>query len=58
LELVNKVDTDLDLKQVKKTIKNSVITMEIMEKEISETTSSLQYVDMSVYNEWLEKSKN
>lgn len=56
LELVNKVDTDLDLKQVKKTIKNSVITMEIMEKEISETTSSLQYVDMSVYNEWLEKN--
>jgi hypothetical protein len=58
LELVNKVDTNLDLKEVKKTIKNSVITMEIMEKEISETTSSLQYVDMSVYNEWLEKSKN
>ena len=56
LELVNKVDTDLDLKQVKKTIKNSVITMEIIEKEISETTSSLQYVDMSVYNEWLEKN--
>lgn len=56
LELVNKVDTNLDLKEVKKTIKNSVITMEIMEKEISETTSSLQYVDMSVYNEWLEKN--
>ncbi len=56
LELVNKVDTNLDLKEVKKTIKNSVITMEIMEKEISETTSSLQYVDMSIYNEWLEKN--
>ena len=56
LELVNKVDTNLDLKEVKKAIKNSVITMEIMEKEISETTSSLQYVDMSVYNEWLEKN--
>ena len=56
LELVNKVDTNLDLKEVEKTIKNSVITMEIMEKEISETTSSLQYVDMSVYNEWLEKN--
>lgn len=55
LDLVSEIDLDLDISKVKKTIKNSVITMELLEKEISETTSSLKYTDMSVYEDWLKE---
>lgn len=55
LDLVSKIDSDLNISKVKKTIKNSVITMELLEKEILETTSSLKYTDMSIYENWLKE---
>lgn len=55
LDLVSKIDDDLNISEIKKTIKNSVITMELLEKEIAETTSSLKYTDMSVYENWLQE---
>lgn len=55
LELANKIEKDINISEIKKTIKNSVITMEILEKEILETNSSLKYVDMSIYEDWLKE---
>lgn len=55
LDLVNNLEQNIDLKNIKKTIKNSVITMEMLEKEISETTSSLKFTDMSIYENWLQE---
>lgn len=55
LELVNKIDSDLKINEVKKTIKNSVITMELIEQEIQETTPSLKFTDMSLYENWQKK---
>lgn len=55
LDLVSKIDNNLNISEIKNTIKNSMITMELLEKEIAETTSSLKYTDMSVYKNWLQE---
>jgi len=52
---VNKIDSDLKINEVKKTIKNSVITMELIEQEIQETTPSLKFTDISLYENWQKK---
>jgi hypothetical protein len=31
--------------------------MELLEKAISETTSSIEYVDMTVFDEWLKEDE-
>jgi len=56
LDLANNVD-NLELDSLKKQLKNSVITMELLEKAISETTPSTKFVDMSVFDEWIEEEK-
>ena len=37
---------------------DNYITQELLEKAIAETTSSLKYVDMKIYEEWLKEEKN
>ncbi|MCP4522889.1 MAG: ATP-binding protein, partial [Candidatus Gracilibacteria bacterium] len=54
LDLANNVDT-LDVTTLKEKLENSVITMTLLEKAISETTSSIKYVDMTVFDEWLKE---
>lgn len=58
LDLANLVEQDdADLSNIKETLSNSVITMELLEKAISETTSSIKYTDMTVYEDWLKEEK-
>jgi len=56
LDLANNVDT-LDVTTLKEKLENSVITMALLEKAISETTSSIKYVDMTIFDEWLKEDK-
>ncbi len=44
-----------NLEEIRKKLEKQVITMELLEKAISETTSSLKMVDMSVYDNWEKK---
>jgi len=50
-------DRNTDLNSIKEKISSSVITMELLEKAIKDTTSSIKYVDMSIYQKWLEAWK-
>lgn len=55
LNLANLVDTENpDIESIKDKITNSVITMELLEKAIKETDSSVKFVDMSVYENFLD----
>ena len=58
LDLANLVDDEnADLKSIKAKLTNSMITMDILEQAIKETTSSIKYVDMSIYDNWLKEDK-
>lgn len=48
-------NTDADLADLEKSIQGNAITMAQLRKAITETTSSLKMVDMSIYTKWLEK---
>ena len=52
LDMANDID-NLDLSTLKAKLSESVITMELLEKAISETTSSIKFVDMTIFDEWL-----
>jgi transitional endoplasmic reticulum ATPase len=55
LNLANLVDTENpDIESIKDKITNSVITMELLKKAIKETDSSVKFVDMSVYENFLD----
>lgn len=56
LDLANNID-NIDPKTLKAKLSNSVITMELLEKAISETTSSIEYVDMSIFDNWIKEDK-
>ena len=56
LDLANNID-NLDPKTLKEKLKNSVITMKLLEKAISETTPSTKFVDMSIFDEWIKEDK-
>lgn len=56
LDLANWID-DIDPKTLKEKLENSVINMQILEKAISETTSSIKYVDMTIFDEWLKEDE-
>jgi len=56
LDLANNID-DIDPTKLKEKLKNSVITMQLLEKAISETTPSTKFVDMSIFNEWINEDK-
>ncbi len=53
LDVVDNIDSIKDLK----TLEDHKITMESLRKTILETPSSLKAVDMSIYENWLEKMK-
>ncbi len=58
LDLANLIDNEKnDLNSINEKILNSIITMDLLEKAIKETTPSTKFVDMSIYNEWLDKDK-
>lgn len=52
LELAKNINKNSDLEAIKKDIEKSVITMELLEKAIKETTPSTKFVDMSIYENW------
>ncbi len=56
LDLANNIDT-LDPTKLKEKLQNSVITMQLLEKAISETTPSTKFVDMSIFDEWINEDK-
>jgi SpoVK/Ycf46/Vps4 family AAA+-type ATPase len=56
LDLANNID-NLDPNKLKEKLKNSVITMKLLEKAISETTPSTKFVDMSIFDEWIKEDK-
>jgi len=58
LNLANSLDSEnIDYEKIEKSIDNHIITMELLEKAISETTPSTKFVDMSIYDEWLNEDK-
>lgn len=56
LDLANNIDT-LDSSTLKEKLENSVITMSLLEKAITETTPSTKFVDMTIFDEWLAEDK-
>ena len=56
LDLANNID-NLDPNKLKEKLKNSVITMKLLEKAISETTPSTKFVDMNIFDEWIKEDK-
>jgi SpoVK/Ycf46/Vps4 family AAA+-type ATPase len=56
LDLANNID-NLDPNKLKEKLKNSVITMKLLEKAISETTPSTKFVDMSIFDKWIKEDK-
>lgn len=58
LDLADSLSSEkANLEQIKKSMWNNIITMDLLKKTIKETVSSLKMVDMSVYEEW-EKTIN
>jgi len=58
LDLANSLDWEnIDFEKIEKSIDQHIITMELLEKAISETTPSTKFVDMSIYDEWLNENK-
>jgi transitional endoplasmic reticulum ATPase len=56
LNLANNID-NIDPTKLKEKLANSVITMQLLEKAISETTPSTKFVDMSIFEEWINQDK-
>jgi len=56
LDLANNID-DIDPTKLKEKLQNSVITMQLLEKAISETTPSTKFVDMTIFDEWINEDK-
>ena len=56
LDLANNID-NLDITKLKDKLENSVITMKLLEQAISETTPSIKFVDMSVFDDWIKEDK-
>lgn len=57
LDLVHTLDENTKLKDIQIQLDDNVINMELLEQAIKETTSSLKFVDMSVFDEWLKEDK-
>lgn len=58
LDLAQNIDDEnIDLKSIKDKLNHSVITMQLLEKAILETTPSTKFVDMSVFDEWIKEDK-
>lgn len=58
LDLANSINWgDIDFSGIHESLDNHKIDMELLEKAILETTSSIKYVDMSVFEEWLKENK-
>lgn len=57
LDLANSID-NIDASKLKENLENSVITMKLLEKAISETTSSIEFVDMSVFDDWIKDDED
>ena len=56
LDLANNID-DIDPTKLKEKLQNSVITMQLLEKAISETTPSTKFVDMTIFDEWINENQ-
>lgn len=56
LDLANNID-NLDPTKLKEKLANSVINMTLLEKAISETTPSTKFVDMSIFDKWINEEK-
>jgi hypothetical protein len=46
---------DLNLEQINQKLEKNTISMKILEKSIKEHPSSLNMVDMSIYENWIKK---
>lgn len=58
LDMANNVDlANIDYDKLQKDLDMNIITMDLLRVAIAETTSSLTYVDMSVFDEWLKEEK-
>jgi ATP-dependent Zn protease len=58
LDLANIVtDWKTSLEEIQEQLDDHVINMELLEQAIKETTSSLKFVDMSVFDDWLKEEK-
>ncbi len=58
LDLANMVDNEnANFDKIKEQLDDSIITMELLEQAIKETTSSIKYTDMSIYEDWLKEEK-
>ncbi|MDD3144819.1 MAG: ATP-binding protein [Candidatus Gracilibacteria bacterium] len=58
LDLANSLDGEnIDFEKIEESLDDNIITMELLEKAISETTPSTKFVDMSIYDEWLNETK-
>ncbi len=56
LSLAASMETDsFDAAKIEKSLSKQVISMKDIEKAITDTTSSLKMVDMTIYTKWLEK---
>ncbi|NCO31940.1 hypothetical protein GW891_04050 [bacterium] len=58
LDLANSLDSEnIDFEKIEESLDDNIINMELLEKAISETTPSTKFVDMSIYDEWLNETK-
>ncbi|MDP2090750.1 MAG: ATP-binding protein [Candidatus Gracilibacteria bacterium] len=58
LDLANMVDNEnANFDNIKEQLDDSIITMELLEQAIKETTSSIKYTDMSIYDNWLKEEQ-
>lgn len=58
LDLANSLDWEnIDFEKIENSLDDNIINMELLEKAISETTPSTKFVDMSIYDEWLNETK-
>ncbi len=59
LELVNLVENQkwdkVDFEKINKDLEKHVLTQELLEQAIKDTTSSVKMIDMSVYEKWKQK---
>ncbi len=59
LELVNLVENQkwdkIDFEKINKDLEKHVLTQELLEQAIKDTTSSVKMIDMSVYEKWKQK---
>lgn len=61
LDIMTQLKNDFengDIEALKDDIHKNVINMELLEKSIKNTTSSLKMVDMSVYDDWIKDISN